>query len=258
MIIGGGVGPMAGVLLHQAIIRNTPNVTRDSDHVDVWHVSAVSGLPDRTSFLVGDELRNPAEQMAENIRAVGEVLSRRGQKWWVAVPCATFHSPPIFDVFNENIRLANGYCGTVNLVGETIKHLLGYPGKLRKVGVLSTKGSYDSGVWRRPLGAAGLESVELTNAEADLVHQAIYHPGYGLKAVQPPSSTAIEMLTKITSTLRQRNADVVVLGCTELPFVFRFLETAFGEEGAVINPIDIQARSIAFELTGGSSGVQSQ
>lgn len=244
MIIGGGVGPMAGVLLHQAIIRNTPNVQRDSDHIDVWHVSAVAGMPDRTAFLVGEEFQNPAKQMAANVKAVGEILTGRGQAWRVAIPCATFHSPQIFDVFQKELESAEGYLGTAHLVQETIKHLRGLPGAPQRVGVLSTEGAYRAGVWRDALLATGLDVVELEPDGVSSVHAAIYDLCYGLKAVYPPTRRAEAAVLDGVRVLLDDGAQAIVLGCTELPFLGDALVSKYGGTLVVCNPIEIQARSM--------------
>ena len=56
--IGGGVGPMAGCMLHQLIIENTLS-RGDQDHLDVFHVSRSSAVNDRTAFLEGTICDNP-------------------------------------------------------------------------------------------------------------------------------------------------------------------------------------------------------
>lgn len=241
---------MAGVLLHQAIIRNTPRVQRDSDHIDVWHVSAVSGLPDRTGFLVGDEISNPAEKMVANVREVSEILERRGQKWWAAVPCATFHSPRIFDLFQNRLALESGYCGVTHIVNVTISHLLTLTERVRKVGVLSTLGSYRFGVWRDPILAAGLELVELPPESANALHSAIYDPRYGLKAIHPPASRAEKAVLESAEVLIKQGAQAIVLGCTELPFVAELLRIKYGCSVLMCDPIEIQAKAVVEVVCG--------
>lgn len=244
IIIGGGVGPMAGVSLHQAIIRNTCGVSRDSDHVDVWHIAAVAGLSDRTGYLLGLNEDNPAREMARNVCAVGEVLASRQREWVVGVPCATFHSPSILDVFQEKIHLAKGCLGLVNLIDECIGHLRNLPTRPGRVGVLSTKGSYETGVWREPLTASGFEVVDLSPAEADFLHAAIYDPSYGLKAVHPPTRRAEHAVLQAGAVLLSRGAQALILGCTELPFVSHSVANEFGATVVICDPVDIQAKRL--------------
>ena len=53
LIIGGGVGPMAGVALHARIIENTLPGGSDQGHLDVRHFSRSADVTDRTEFLLG-------------------------------------------------------------------------------------------------------------------------------------------------------------------------------------------------------------
>lgn len=255
IILGGGVGPLAGVLLHQAIIRNTSDTRSDADHIDVWHIAAVRGLPDRTAYLLGHESKNPAEQMAANVSALGRILAEQHRDWLVAVPCATFHSPQIFDVFLREVKCREGYGGVVHLVQETIHHLLSLPGKPEKIGVLSTKGSRRAGVWREPLKAVGLEAVELDLPSAEELHAAIYDPEYGLKATHAPTQRAEEAVLTASSRLLDRGAQVLVLGCTELPFVGTSIVESYGDTVVVCDPLDILSRQLVLAAGVHAGGV---
>ena len=44
IIIGGGVGPMAGVELHKKIIENTKTSGKDQDHLQVWQWVGLASL----------------------------------------------------------------------------------------------------------------------------------------------------------------------------------------------------------------------
>lgn len=253
IIIGGGVGPMAGILLHQSIIRNTPEVGADSDHIDIWHISASSRLNDRTAFLLGQEIKNPAEEMASNICVVAGSLAERGQSWVLAIPCATFHAPPIFSVLEGILTQRMGRYKVIHLVEQTIAHLALLPASPKKIGVLSTKGSWRLGVWRNPLTAAGFEVVELDSAGADELHSAIYDPAYGLKATHAPTRRAEQIVLSSGRKLLDLGAQALVLGCTELPFVVGAVRDKFGGTLVVCDPIEIQAKRLVAASLAGSS-----
>ena len=56
----GGVGPMAGVKLHEKIIQFTPTNGTDQSHLCVHHISQSQYIPDRTTFLLSNmTLSNP-------------------------------------------------------------------------------------------------------------------------------------------------------------------------------------------------------
>ncbi len=70
IIIGGGVGPMAGVRLHAKIVEQTPTDGSDQSHLTVVHYSASCAIGDRTAYLVASQEErkkriNPAYAMAE-------------------------------------------------------------------------------------------------------------------------------------------------------------------------------------------------
>ena len=52
IVIGGGVGPMAGVELHKRVIENTLTDGTDQSHMEVLHLSRSGDVPDRTGFLL--------------------------------------------------------------------------------------------------------------------------------------------------------------------------------------------------------------
>src|SRR5690606_15029546 len=106
------------------------------------------------------------------------------------------------------------------------------------IGVLSTAGSYHRGLWRTSLRAAGLSVIDVVPEMAEKVHDAIYHPRFGLKAVQPPTAESKAVLFTAIKELISKGADTLVLGCTELPFVQREIEIEFGDRIELINPIE--------------------
>ena len=57
----GGVGPMAGVKLHEKIIEFTPTDGTDQSHLCVHHISQSQYIPDRTRFLL-EQLHQQQEQ----------------------------------------------------------------------------------------------------------------------------------------------------------------------------------------------------
>lgn len=241
-LIGGGVGPMAGVLLHEKIVRHTANTTADRDHVDIVHFSLVSDLPDRTGFLRGEERDNPGTILAQKMRPMAEALGAAGREWNVVVPCVTFHTPVIFDAFHAEMTRLPG-CGRLyNLLVETVAHLQVHPAAPRRIGVLSTKGSHAMGTWREPLRAAGLDVVELSPEDAVWMHDAIYHPAYGLKVRFPPDPRAVDAALQGCALLRAAGAETVVMGCTELSLIATEIEQGAPEGLIPIDPLTVLAR----------------
>ncbi|WP_181919437.1 aspartate/glutamate racemase family protein [Alkalilimnicola ehrlichii] len=244
VVIGGGVGPLAGVFLHEQILRHTKGVQRDSDHLDIWHVADVSTMPDRTAFLLGSHSDNPSHVMARNLVQVGEILYRAGRYWVLAVPCGTFHAVPILTPLIEACSRSPSFLGLYHLIEETLRCLHESPAKPYQVGVLSTLGAYSAGVWREPLTAAGFAVLEPEMTTRAAVHDAIYNPQLGLKSVTPPSETAYTAIVGAVAELAASGADAVILGCTELQFVRDKLVDAYPEL-CICDPVSVLAQSLS-------------
>lgn len=246
----GGVGPLAGLDLAAKIVANSKAV-RDQEHLPFILASLPELIPDRTSYLLemannegasGERLPwGPAEGLIEVLKKLAQSGARL-----IAVPCNTAHAEPIFAPLRaEAERLG---LELVNMLEETAAYLahLG-PGK--KVAVLSTLGTYQSGVYDDYLDRAGIERFDPGLEVLNKVHEAIYHPEFGIKSRPDRDfSRAREQLAGVLEVCRQGGANLAVLGCTELPLVFE------GEEAAglrLVDPTNILARALIHRASPG-------
>jgi len=229
LIIGGGVGPMAGVALHGRIIENTLCGGSDQGHLDLRHLSRSAYVTDRTEFLLGREAVNPAEGMA---RTIGMAVAGLGSHDAViGVPCNTFHAPAIFLPFTEQLEEIADNAGislqVVDMLQETIELLkLVVPGMKttdkatmgsRAIGVLSTTGTRLSGLYDGLLTSAGFEVLYVDQVDQAELHASIYDPAWGIKATGQPGKRATGILHALATNLADRGARAIILGCTELP-----------------------------------------
>ena len=82
----GGVGPMAGVKLHEKIIQFTPTNGTDQSHLCVHHISQSQYIPDRTTFLLSNmTLSNPndttvIEERKNGIEEKNEINERKQKR----------------------------------------------------------------------------------------------------------------------------------------------------------------------------------
>ena len=216
-IIGlvGGVGPYAGLDLQRKILEQTAAV-RDQDHLPVIAVSWPSEIPDRTAFLLGETDVNPAGPILKQLA----LLSHMGATV-AAIPCNTAHAAPIFDVIEAGVAGFERPLHLVHMIREVAAHLQTEYPDVRRVGVLSTTGTYRTRVYPDLLEPLGYEVVVPTpEMQATLIHPAIYNDGYGIKAHgQATRRARADLLTGIAA-LREMGAEAIVLGCTELPLAF--------------------------------------
>ncbi len=259
IIIGGGVGPMAGVKLHEKIIALSATSGRDQDHLDVIHLSRSRLIEDRTGFLIGNETHNPGQSMAHIVAAGLSALVFPGEDRIGAVaagiPCNTFHAPPVWERYIAILaEKAPGIC-TVHMLDAAVKDLdlrfgaastdTGKP----LVGILSTTGTAKSGVWKKALERGGYRTIEVDENTRQRVHDSIYNLEWGLKARTPASDQARERLEEAAALLGSNGAQAVILGCTEIPLA---LEEGVRDGVFYMDPVTSLAAAL-IRAAGGST-----
>lgn len=209
----GGVGPFAGLDLASKIFSQTL-ARRDQEHLPLAMLSVPSRIDDRTDFLLGKTPDNPAHTVSELILK----LERMGATV-VGIPCNTMHAPGIFDVLKENLQRQQSSIRLLHMVEEVVAFIQkNYP-NIYKVGVLSTTGTWKTGLYARALEKGGFAPVVLDEGLQHQVHNAIYNEQYGIKAQSNPvTSRARELLRQGLRQLKERGARGIILGCTEIPY----------------------------------------
>lgn len=230
--IVGGVGPMAGVDLAKTIIQET-DVVRDQDHIPFLLVSFPHKIVDRTAFILGKETENPAIAIAEILLG----LEKQGATIGV-IACNTAHTPNIFNEVKRILRVNNSSINLLNIITEVVYYIANRSVK-QKVGVLSTLGSYQVGVYENELIKNNIDVVKLSEELAIKVHNAIYDSDYGIKANSICTEESKKILKNALDYFQNKGVSCVVLGCTEIPICFT--EEKY-KELEIINPGNIIAR----------------
>jgi len=213
----GGLGPQAGLDLAQKLTRLT-RAARDQDHLPFILFSLPEMVGDRTAFLLGQEKTNPAYAIAEQL----EKMSEMGVTLAV-MACNTAHAGPIFDVVQKSLQEKGVTLPVLHMIRETVAHIRDTYPKLRRVGILSTRGTYQTGLYDQALQAAGLEAiVPGKDIREQQIQAALYSPGFGIKACSDPvSEEAANRVHSAIQHLRKLGAEAIILGCTELPLAVR-------------------------------------
>ncbi|RAV29660.1 aspartate/glutamate racemase family protein [Sinomicrobium soli] len=235
--IVGGIGPYAGVNLLESIYDNTL-AKKDQEYINSLLFSLSSNIEDRTEFLLGHTTKNPGYDMAEiivTLEALGATVA--------GIPCNTAHSPGIFSVIMEELDKNGSQIEVLHMIDETIDFIKVHFSHFKKIGVLSTTGTYKYKLYTNALEANGYESVEPSSRiQEEIVHPAIYHPEYGIKSTARPfHPQAGKNLDMAIDYLKSRGAEAVILGCTEIPLVIK-TDTVKGL--TVINPTNVLARAL--------------
>eukprot|EP00501_MAST-03F_sp_TOSAG23-6_P000173 GSMAST32.ASY1.ANO1.176.1 assembled CDS len=220
--IAGGVGPMAGCLLHKMIIENTLTLGGgDQGHLDIFHLSKSRIIPDRTNFITqkkGEDLENPGDAMFEVVNsifsAVNSNVTNRSNHVVIGVPCNTFHASVIWDPFKEKISTLPNV-KLLHMIDETANFIRKVSPKTKKVGLMSTSGTRLSNVY--PDTLCEFQFIEVSNDAQSTLHDAIYNPEWGVKATFPVTKKARNIFVNCVNDLKDMGAEVIILGCTEIP-----------------------------------------
>jgi aspartate racemase len=90
-----------------------------------------------------------------------------------------------------------------------------YPGA-RKVGLLATSGTISTGLYEKELSAKGFEVI---SPDEDIENDYVMKAVRGIKAGSDPAITE-ELLAVAGQHLADRGAELIVLGCTEIPLAY--------------------------------------
>ena len=208
--IVGGMGPYAGVDLVQKIFDLTKADT-DQDHLSVSMLSVPKSIPDRTEFLLSKSEINPALAIADIICS----LYKQGATI-IGMPCNTAHAEPIF---NEIVNKIPTEVNLVHMINEAADFINEKYPSVKNVGILSTTGTFITYVYPKCLSKHGLNGIQVSEEIQNThINPAIYNSSYGIKAhSNPVNQKAIDSLNKGVKYLIKKDAEVIILGCTEIP-----------------------------------------
>lgn len=271
--ICGGVGPAAGVLLHQTILEHTAGDGRDQSHLSVCHLSRSDDMTDRTEYLqhcgytsgdngsggddgvsAADRVENPACGMARTFAMMQAALAVNSSssadsspRLVLGVPCNTFHAKPIWDEF---LRLTAPPTPTVShdvlyvhMLEETVRFIAQYAPTSTRIGLMATTGTRQSRVYHDLMEPRGYRIVEVPPSLQDELHESIYNNAWGIKSTAPGvTPRCVANFHRYARQLMASGAEVIVMGCTEIPFAFAGRRSFAGV--LLIDPLVALARAM--------------
>jgi aspartate racemase len=212
----GGLGPMATAYYLELMIRMT-DVKRDQEHPEIIILN-IPSIPDRTAFILGKSRENPLPPMVE----LGKQLKALGAEV-VGTPCITAHY--FHEALQEGIGLP-----IIHGIRSTAELLCG--AGIRKVGLMATDGTVQSGIFQRQVEGCGMELVLPSEEGQKGVMTLIYDQ---IKAGAKPD---MALFASIRDELRRSGAEVIVLGCTELSLLKK--EQALGD--GILDALEVLAK----------------
>lgn len=195
----GGMGPAATAYFMDLVISMTDADT-DQAHLDMV-VASMPSIPDRTAYILDCRKESPVPAIID----CGKRLVTYGAGV-LAMPCITAH------YFLDPIRQA--VCAPmIDAVEETLAEL-----KRRgivRAGIMATSGTLHAGIFQEKMEKMGMEAILPSPDRQKDVMDLIYQD---IKTGRPAD---MDRFARVTDQLRQRGAQVIILGCTELSIIKR-------------------------------------
>ena len=197
----GGMGPEATANFYQLVVALTP-ATRDQEHIPTL-IYSLPQVPDRTAAIrSGDPSIVP--YLVEGVTR----LEKAGASF-IAIPCNTAH------YYLEPMRKAVNI-PILDMIGAAAEEVARSHPTAKRVGLLATSGTIGTGLYHRAFAARAIEVVTPDQAaQEQLVMKAVYAIKAGTNKRE-----AEELLFRAGRELEAGGADVIVLGCTEIPLAF--------------------------------------
>lgn len=202
----GGLGPAATTHFMDLVINMTDAGT-EQENVDMI-VYNFPSIPDRTGYILGSNLKSPLP----GLLSVGRALSRQGASC-IAIPCVTAH------YFCQELE-AGIPVPIINAVTEAADQLKARG--VTRAGILATDGTIRSGLFSGALEKRGITPVIPSALRQEDVMHLIYR---NIKAGRPPD---MDKFRAVEKELREKGAEVIILGCTELSLIPRDEPTGGG------------------------------
>lgn len=199
--IFGGMGPEATANLYLLIVKLTP-AAKDQDHIPTL-IYSLPQVPDRMTAI-----KKKDKSIIPYLKE-GVIRLEKAGASFIAIPCNTVHY--FYDDMQQVVNIP-----IIHMIRETaLEVTIKYP-NIKTVGLLATTGTLQSGLYEKELKAKGLKVViPDEKIEENNVMKAIY----GIKSGMDRKACE-DLLAVAGDNVEKKGAEVIVLGCTEIPLAF--------------------------------------
>lgn len=194
----GGMGPLATVDLFEKITLHTA-ADCDQQHPRVC-IDSNTNIPDRTEALLHGGA-SPVEELVKSAQR----LEAAGADFLI-MPCNTAHC--FYQELSKRTRLP-----VLNMIAVTREALKSRG--VRRAGLLATDGTVQSGIYQSTFADSGIELL-VPEGEAQRAVMGVAYDG--VKAGRADYDAA--PFRRTCEALLAQGAEVLILGCTELPPAF--------------------------------------
>lgn len=194
----GGMGPLATADFLRKLVKKTP-ADVDQQHIPVLLYGDCT-TPDRTANVIGAG-PSPLPHLLAGVR----FLNDHGASA-ICIPCNSAHC------WYEEMQSASSV-PLIHIVTASAQQIRFKNPKARTVGVLSTLGTHRMGLYRKTLSHNGYDVVSPTDDE----FETLISPAIAMNKANQWSE-AEHLYDAAAQRLWDRGAEIIVLGCTEIPF----------------------------------------
>lgn len=194
----GGMGPLATADFLRKLVKKTPAEV-DQAHIPVLLYSDCT-TPDRTAHVLG-EGASPLPQLLAGVR----FLNDHGASA-ICIPCNSAHC------WYDEMQAASS-APVIHIVAASARQVRIKNPTARLVGVLSTLGTHRMGLYRKTLADNGYAVASPTEDE----FETLISPAIAMNKANQWAE-AEHLYEAAAQRLWDRGAEVIVLGCTEIPF----------------------------------------
>ncbi len=199
--IFGGMGPEATADLYHHIVRLTPAET-DQEHIPTL-IYSLPQVPDRMA-----SIRNEDHAIVPYLVEGVTRLENAGASF-IAIPCNTVHY--FYDYMQDAVSIP-----IIHMIQETVREVKQHFPDLKTVGLLATTGTLETRLYEEELVKNGYRVVIPDDSvETEMVMKAVF----GIKAGSD-KQTSEDLLAEAGNHVIQKGAELIVLGCTEIPLAF--------------------------------------
>ena len=199
--IFGGMGPEATIDLYRQVIELTP-AEKDQDHIPTL-IYSLPQVPERTA-----SIRNRDQSIIPFLVEGVTRLEKAGASF-IAIPCNTAHY--YINNMQEAISIP-----IIHMIRETVNEVVNKYPDVKRIGLLATTGTIESKLYDHELDKKNLQIIipdEKTQNEK--VMKAVFE----IKARKNDLLTE-DLLVEAGQYLIGKGAELIILGCTEIPLAF--------------------------------------
>lgn len=193
---------MATLHFAELIVQMTDAAT-DHEHIPMVIWNQVN-IADRTSYMLGKSQESPLPAIVETLHS----LEQAGAEV-VAVPCVTAHS------FYHDVA-TEAKVSVLDIVQETARALK--EKGIKHAGIMATEGTIACGFLQKALEEQGITPYVPDESGKKCLMEIIYQQ---IKANRPID---MDSFYAVAEGLKAQGAEVILLGCTELPLIRREYE----------------------------------